>query len=427
MGSLMGVSLTKGSVGANATAPDTSVSAMLATGMAVAGKLVLGQVYEINSLKQAEDNLGITATYDTDNSVVLHQHIADFYSFPQNLNARLLIMVVTPVAANPSVLLEDPTGVAARKLLVAGGGAIKQLGFAYNLAVGTVETQTDGLNTEIRAAIAKAQLLYDWAYASDRPCNIILEGRAVADNLATLLDLHNIPAGAAILEAGKVSIVIGQDYDYAEDRLLLCRKYAGVGKALGTVAAAEVNQSIAEVDVFNLSDAAKGTWVTGGISNHKTIVETDGFTAMMDQRGYIFPGTYSGVSGLRWNNDHTCTPIKIDEEGNINEHTIYFGRTMDMAALRLKGHLTGKLKKRVVVNTANGLLPSVVIKAMEADADKKVFGKMVNEQLISGGKTYIDKTSDLLTPPKTLRASFEVVPTAILETIAGEIRLKRTI
>lgn len=423
----MGVSLTKGSVGANATAPITSTSAILATGMAVVDKLVLGNVYTITSLKQAEDVLGITAAYDTANSVVLHQHIADFYSFPQNLNAKLFIMVVTPVAADPSVLLEDLTNVAARKLLVAGEGEIKQLAFAYNLAVGTVETQTDGINTEIRAAIAKAQALYDWAYSTDRPCNMLLEGRAASDNLATLIDLRNIPSGAAILEAHKVSVVIGQDWDYAEARLLLCKKYAGVGKALGTVAAAEVNQSIAEVEIFDLSDATKGTWVTGGISNHKNIVETDAFTADMDEKGYIFPGTYTGVSGLRWNNDPVCTPIVIDEDGNINEHTIYFGRTMDMAALRLKAHLTNKLKKRVFVNTATGKLATAVIKAMESDANTKVFGKMVNEQLISGGKTIIDKNSDLLTPPKTLNATFEVVPTAILENIVGEIRLKRTI
>lgn len=433
MGSLNGVDITKGTVGANTIAPASSTSALLFNGVAVSGKLVLNTVYTVTSLKQAEDVLGITAAYDTANHIVAHRHIKDFYSFKENANVKLLIMAIA-LTDVPATVLEDTAGVAARKLLIAGKGEIKQLGYALNLASDATETRVDGLNSLIRAAIAKAQALYDWAYATDRPCNILLEGRGIADDVTSLLDLRNITVSSALLDANKVSVVIGQDYDYAESRSAsldaLCKKYAGVGKALGTVAAAEINQSIAEVDDvtgFNLSDATKGLWVTGALSNHKTIDALDDYLVTLNTKGYIFPITHYGASGLRWNGDATCTQIVVDEDGNINEHTIYYGRTMDAAAMRLKAYLVKLVKKVVAVNTKTGKLPTAVLKQLNASANKVIFDRMTTEGLISGGSTTFDSTSNVQPPNSLLKANFDIVPTAIIDGVAGTVYLKKSV
>jgi hypothetical protein len=425
MGNLKGVDIAKGILGPNTIGPKTSPSALLATGVAVSGKLVLGTVYTVTGVKDAEDNLGITAAYDTANNTVLHRHIVDFYSYEKTQNVELRIMVVA-TSLLPADLLEDTGAIYAKKLIIAGAGKIKQLGLAFNLPAGYTETLTDGLNADIRAAIAKAQGLYDWARSTERPCNIILEGRACSSTLGNLIDLHAIPSGAAILAAHKVSICIAQDWDYAEARTnAFCKKYAGVGKHLGVIAACEVNQSGGEVSSFDLSSATKGTWLTAGLSNHLKVDDQEAYLVPLNAKGYIFAGTYTGVSGLRFSGDDTCTPIVIDEEENMSEHTIYYGRTMDYAEVLLKTHLTPLIRSRVSVNTATGKLPIPVVRDIEAGCDEAVFAKMANDGLISGGKTTVDQDSEVLPPANTLNIEFAVVPMAILGKINGTIYLKR--
>lgn len=425
MGNLSGVDITRGLIGANTIAPITAPSALIANGVAVAGKLDLKTVYKVTSLKEAEEVLGITAAYDEANDVVLHQHIADFYSYPETQNVELSIMVIS-TAVTPQVALEDTNAEYAKALLISGNSSIKQLAFAYNVPVGYTETLVDGLNTDIRAAIAKAQLLYDWARSTERPCNILLEGRGITDTPTGLLDLHNIPVGAAVLKAHKVSICIAQDWDYAEARTdAFCKKYAGVGKLLGAVAGAEVSQSVGEVSVFDLSNAAAGTWVTAGLSNHKKVDDQEAYLVPLKNKGYIFAGTYTGVSGLRFSSDDTCTPIEIDINENMSEHTIYYGRTMDHAEVRLKTHFAPLIRRRVSVNTATGKLPTAVVKNIEGDADQAVFVKMAQEGLISGGQTIVDKNSPVMPPDNKLNIEFVVVPLAILANISGKTYLRR--
>lgn len=429
------ISISKGIVGADATAADTSTSALLAPGVAVSGKLVLNTVYSVTSLKQAEDTLGIDAAYDTTNGVVLHQHIVDFYSFKGNANVKLYIMVVDKESAalTPAVLIEDTGALYAKKLITAGGGTIKQFAFAFNPKSTYTETLTNGMNADIYAAIPKAELLYDWAYGNDMPCQIFLEGRGMSSTKSSWQDLRNIVVSSTVLEADHVTIVAGQDYDYAETRTGLQQKYAGVCKYLGAVALAAVNQSAGEVgpnssdSPFNLSDAVKEMWLTPGLSDHTTNLTSDAYLTDIDTKGYVFAYQETGVTGLRFNGDATCTPIKIDEDGHINEHTVYYGRTLDYAALRLKAHLLPLLRARVTVDTKTGKLPTAVIKNIEAGADSNVFGRMVNEGLCSGGKTKVDANSNVMPPDNTLGVSFNLVPTGILAEVDGTIYLSKSI
>lgn len=425
MGNLNGVDITRGTVGPNTIGPATSPTAFLATGVAVSGKLDLGTVYKVNSVKDAEDNLGINAAYDTANNVVLHQHIVDFYSYPQSKNADLYLMVVA-TSSIPATVIEDTAAVAARKLIIAGGGAIKQFGFIFNLPAGYTETLVDGMNSHIRSAIAAGQALYDWAKGTERPCQVVLEGRGISSNLTSLLDLHNIPVNAAVLKAHKVSIVIAQDWDYADARSnAFCKKYAAVGKLLGAVAGADVSQSIGEVSVFNLSDATTGSWVTAGLSNHLKVDDQESYLTVLKNKGYIFAGTYTGVTGLRFSHDDTCTPIEIDVLENMSEHTIYYGRTMDYAELMLKRTLMPLVRSRISVDATTGKLPTAVIKDIERSCNLAVFEKMKNEALCSGGKTIIDKNSPVMPPDNRMDCEFHLVPMAILGEISGEIYLRR--
>lgn len=431
MGNLKGVDITKGIIGPSIVGPDTSPSAIISNAPAVSGTLVINTVYEVKTVKQAEA-LGITPAYDITNDVVLHRHILDFFSMAGE-GVSLRIMVTN--AADPATALEDTTAIYAKKLIVAAGGEIKQLGLCWNMPPNAAEeASTDGMNSLIRAGIPKAQLLAEWAYNTDRPCHILLEGRRLSDTLSGTINLRDIQVGGVQLLAPKVSIVAGQDWDYAEARKndagadpdTKVHYYAALGKALGTVAAADMNQSIAEVARFNLSDATLNYFITGGLSNHKKSSDQEADLQSLDDKGYIFPILYPSISGYRWNNDHSCTPIIIDVAGNINEHTIYYSRTIDDAAVRLKTRLLQLVKTRVSVDSATGRLSTAVIKNIEAVGDL-VFQRMSGEGFIVDGKTYVDPASDLVTPPKSLIVSFKVVPSSILDNFTGTINLTKTI
>ncbi|MGY0034446.1 hypothetical protein [Pedobacter sp. NJ-S-72] len=71
----------------------TSISGLIANGVAVVGKLMLGQPYAIYSPDDAKQ-LGIDAAYDATNSVVLSHHINEFYRGSE-IGTKLYLMVVS--------------------------------------------------------------------------------------------------------------------------------------------------------------------------------------------------------------------------------------------------------------------------------------------------------------------------------------------
>jgi Protein of unknown function (DUF2586) len=421
------VQINKGAVGANASAGDISTTGFVFYETDNLLNATFNIVYSARSLEEVLSILGGTINYDIDNGTFIFRHFVDFYSMSPKGTLVYFMFINREDYSLEEVLSTENIG--AKLLLTTANGAIKQLGICANLYD---QVLVDGLPASIRAGIAQAQLLYDWAYERDKPCQILLDGSNISENLGSLINLRAIPVGNSILDANKVSIVIGQDWDYCENEGGGDFFYrAAVGKCLGTIAAAAMNQSIAEVDEntggFNLTNVKKGYFVNGGLSNHMTLVQADPYLDTLDNKGYIFPRTYYGVSGLRWNGDHTCCPITIDDDGNINEHTIYYGRTMDYTSLKLKVHFTKYLKKRAFADVTTGNLSTGVIKVMEKDANNTVFGKMVADSYISGGKATIDKTSDLITPPKKLKVGFKVVPTIIIDNIEGTIYLNRNL
>jgi hypothetical protein len=229
-----------------------------------------------------------------------------------------------------------------------------------------------------------------------------------------LRDLENI-------EATKVTVVIGQDWQYAETKTGVAQKFADVGTVLGVCAAASINQNIGDNEAFNLMNAAKDAWMVPGLSSHQTNKEVYVQLQTLENKGYVFGITYPGLAGIRINNDHVCAPIIIDAEGNMNEHTIAYGRVMDDCARQLRTAYLPKVKKTYAVN-AEGKLPTGVRVGLETIGDT-IFQDMQNAVEISAGKTTIDPESDLLVA-KELKVAYNVQPTGVLGYLNGTINLK---
>ncbi|MCT4613591.1 MAG: DUF2586 family protein [Marinifilaceae bacterium] len=411
---MSGVDIKKGTIGANASGSADSTSGLIATCVSVSAKLEYGKLYTIGNLKMAED-LGITSEYDKTNKVRLYYHIKEFYRMAGD--GTELHLMIAEQSKTMSELLTDVN--LAQKLINDADGQIKQLAVSINPANGYTDTAVDGLNSEVRAAIAKAQEFSNWCFNHYRPLNILLEGRDYVGNAGSVLDLKAIPD----TPAEKVSVVIGQDWNYAEKLDDIGKKHAAVGTALGCVAKCKINQNIGENESMNITDSGKDAFMIGGLSSHQQIKDVEHEWSTLDGKHYIFPIREIGLVGLRWNNDHTCVEASIDSESYVNEHTISLGRTLDKAARLLRIQLLPKVKTVQKLDPKTGKLTLGTVKYFEGIGDI-AFELMENAGEISEGKTSIDSNSDLLSGEKALIASFTVVPYGTINKISGTINLK---
>lgn len=417
----------KSTPGANTLLGADSVSALITNGVAVVDKLELGTVYPLTQPSDAVA-LGIDAAYDTANKINVYWHITEFYR-RCGKGVKLYFMLVDQ-AVTMTTMCEDVDSIYAKKLVIEGNGEIKQLSVGLNPAAGYVAAYTDGLDSDVRAAIPKAQLLHNWSYSTYRPVQVFLEGRDYNPaTAAAALDLKNI----LDTDAPKVSLVIGQDWDYAETLDAIGKKYADIGTFMGDIAAINVNQNVGEVGngeadnvkSRNITSATLGKFLTGGLSNHTKINAQEADWQTLDTKGYIFPVSVPGTSGLRWNDDHVCAAKVVDEDGYFNEFRISIGRTMDKCAIALRTALLPKLKSIQPTDPETGLLPVGIVKYLEGIGDG-AFEILVTAAEISAGQTIIDTESDLVTDGK-LKADFTIVHYGIIDKIYGIIRNKKTL
>lgn len=425
MGSLKGVNIERGTIGASVNQGADAITGLLATGVAVAADaangisgIALGQTVKLTSLTDAEA-YGINESYDSTNSLSVYRHISEFYRmFP---NGTLYLMLYS--GDMEAAFAEQY----AKKLIIDANGEIRILGIANTPAAAT-EEYLNGFPEDVFGSIQLGQQLYDWAFSTFRPCQIILEGRDFnAANAASALDLRNITISNQVLEAFKVSVCIAQDWKFADGLDAIRKKMADLGTMLGSIAKKAVNENIGEVEGGNLVDTTNNKWLVAGLSNHQTIAGWDSQLEALDSKGYIFAISYTGIVGYYWNNDHTCTPIKKDKDGYFNEYTISYGRVHDKAVRDLRTCLLPKVKSTQPVDPDTGKLPQALVTYFERLADDDVFNAMAAEGLITAGKTTVDPESDLLISPRELKVSFVLVPTGQIDEIKGTINLKTSI
>lgn len=409
--SLRGVTLKEGRIGAN-VAGDSREFGLICNGVSVQDKAQLNTTYKLLRPSDAEA-IGITEEYDTTNKVRVFRHISEFYR--RAGEGRALHLRLIAQSFKPADMIES-----AKMLAVEAEGKISDLAFGYNPAEEYQETMTDGFNSDVRAAIQPIQQFAVWTDDKDMPLHTILEGRALTDDVSGAIDLRALKVGDAALEATKVTIVFGQDWVYADTLDDLGKKFADVGTFLGVIASQAWNRNPGEVETQNLTDATLGVWTIGGLSNHKKYSEVFESLETLNDKGYVFPIKYQGLTGYWWNDGHVCAPIILDAQGNMNQHMIYYSHTMDESKRNLRRVYLPEVKKPVQLE--NGKLPTGMVGYYNAIGDQE-FDRMAGNELISEGKTYTDADSDLLIA-KVLNIDFGVVPTGCINEILGTINLK---
>lgn len=420
---MRGVIINKGTTGANVDNND-GTSGLLVNGVAVTATesvvgVVLGQGYKLTKVQDAID-FGIDEAYDTTNNVRVFRHISEFYRMSGE--GTVLYLMVCAQTKTPAMMIADH----GHSLIAFADGEIRYLAIGYNPATGYTATSVDGMETAIREAIDDCQALHDWTWETDRPCNIIIEGRGMNGLAASMLNLRDIDVSGNVMPYGNVTVCVGQDWDYAETLTGFAQKFADIGTLLGCRAYLPVNRNVGEVETMDITNTKKAKWLVAGLSNHTKIADMESSLATLDEKGYVFAISYTGITGFRWNNDHVCSPEVVDADGYMNESTMAYGATLGKAARKLRTKLLPKVKTTVPVDTSTGLLPTGIVKYFEGLGDSAL-ADMIAAGEISGGKTSVDATSNLLSGDKTLKVSFVIVPTGTINEIVGTINLKSSL
>ncbi|WP_312310958.1 DUF2586 family protein [Empedobacter brevis] len=411
MSNLNGVTTKKGRIGANRTGNKRAVSAIV-IGSGILANLAFNTPVTVYST----DDLityGLDAEFDKTNNVNVYRHVSEFYRMAGS-GTELHLMLV-PQTETLKTLVQSES---IKTLLAHADYEIRQIAFAINPT--EAPAVVDGMPTDVIEAIPLAQGLALWAFEQNMPCQVFLEGYGLDGNSNIVEDLRAIEN----VEATKVSVVIGQDWKYADTKTGLAQKFADVGTVLGVCSSASIAQNIGDNEAFDLNDSTKDAWMIAGLSNHKKNTEIYSQLQTFEDKGYIFGLSYAGLAGIRINNDHVCAPIIVDQDGNMNEHTIAYGRVMDDAIRQLRSVYLPKIKKTYPVDENGKLLIRSLVSLEQIGDD--VFDDMQNANEISIGKTTIDPESDLLVK-KELIVSFVIVPMGTLGEITGTINIKNSL
>lgn len=358
-----------------------AICGLVTTGVAVAGKLVLGTVYPLNSVRDALA-LGIDAAYDTANSVLVFHPIDRF--FKRNPDGTLYILVAAQT--NSLTDLVDPTKDFAKKLLRELKGVVKFLGITRNPAALYAPVLATGLDSDVLTAVTKAQTLYDEEFGLFRYASVLIEGRSFNGTSGAAKDLRT-------LASPNVSVTIAAD-PAISGSLAMRNGYAAVGDVLGLISKADVSQNIGEfTPAFNLSDAGRAIFITAGLSSNLNINSyLDADLDALDTKGYIFPCAIAGLEGFYLNDSHTASVLAANDYAYIENN-----RTIEKAIFLARQALLPRVKSRIKVDPDTGQLQDEDRKALEAIGIKALEGMETDGDISGGIDCFVNPAQNVLT------------------------------
>ncbi len=335
------------------------VPGLIISGVGVGSNLILGDSYQVFSLKEAE-NLGI----DEDNNAFAHKQILDFYNEARS-GAPLWVMLVGEDVTMTE--MGDINEAYANKLINDANGDIRVLGF---IAKTPESPQIEyGLQDDVTTAVVKIQHLADECTKKYMPFRAMVSGSAFSGNVSQLKDYKES-------EFNRVSMLIGNN-DRAQE--------ASIGLALGRLARIPTQRSMARVKDGAAIELA--AYFTNGV---RVEALTDAWDAIHD-KGYTFFRTFSGKSGYFFTDDQTLT-------GNDDDFSaLARGLVIDEALLIAYRRLTEELNDDVNISE-DGKIHPAVIKYWQSAVESEIEGLMLQpgREKISAVQCEIDPNQNIL-------------------------------
>lgn len=391
---------------------DTSIvgglDAALGTGTVAATTFANGNVVEFNSNKDIVES-GID---DDILSGVAKYHLESFFS----LAGGSLRLFVSFMDSDKDTEFE-----AIEKMQLASGGIIYQIGVWTGKAIAT--KNADGtFSVDAGNICAKLESMAEILggkvgitnYEGNAPLNLLLNAPILNE---AEIDIKKLPDLSG-MEMPKVTVLLGQSPSdkvhkimYDVNHVTADKTYAPVGcigAALGCLAVAPANESIAHVDGFNLAavtqeaelgigniveDTANETYdLTSSFTNIKTL----GYMKRnenLHKKGYVFLTNYDGLeSSIFFSSDQTLS---------IGDYrTIARCRVMHKSRRVVRRALLPRVNDNVEIDTSTGFLSAsaiadfqnLVIEAL----DKNMVEPGTARPQISGRTCTIDENQDVL-------------------------------
>lgn len=358
----------RGALGRTSSENTDAIRGLVCGAVTVGSTFVLGTIYKLIQLSDAED-IGITPAYDSTNKILVHHHIKMFFeSAPEGTLYILGAPQGTTLAA-----MCDKTAAYVYKLMTdeSTKRSITRVGVVLNNLVGYTPTYTTGLDADALAAIPKAQELGEDLFArSIRFDGVIIEGRLqAAAAVSALPSLRALAAEYASVVSGQDPVIAALDALYA--------RYADVGSALGMNAVRKVSECLGSADIANkpqakkgnetypLTNAAKGYYMSASLSNgQKFSALTIAEQIALANKGYIYIGKYEGLDGFFFNDSHNCIAV-TDDYAYMEDNQVF-----NKAAQLVRRSLLPIMKSTIELDSSTGYIPASVAAYYESKAQK---------------------------------------------------------
>lgn len=381
------VTINKTSGGLGRREPLTDmISGFVCSGDAVVGGVQLDTVYRIESIDEAV-NLGIDREYDDTNTVLVYEHIKEFFRI--NPNGTLYFILQSKSVEYSNLIFS------LSKIVNESNGTVNQVAFAY---YGSDPFTLETIATELQNGL-------NVFFNNHVPMIGILEA-----NLVASVDVRswNCP---------NVLIMTGQDFSVSEREIAATQpfvNYAAVGTLLGAVSRARVHQNIAWVERFNLRG---GSLAIPSVLNVKVSDLTQSTLNLKNTNGHIFFRTHVGNAGIYFNDSHTAVEVTSDFAYSENV------RTINKASRIVRSTLLPDLNSPVNVDPDSGQLDPIIVATLEAKVKNAITAQMLNQNEVSGFDFVIDRNQNILATSELI-CQLEIVPVGTARKIIVNIGFK---
>ena len=369
----VGVEVSKTQSGSQSIATTDNVGLLVIGSAVAASGLGLKTAKALLGIDDAKA-LGIDPGYDDTNSILAYHHIDEF--FRVSPEGKLFIV------------LDDGTLTADEiKVILRTNQEITFVGVVRNSATTPADfaVYMSGYQTMVDELRAEGRFI----------SSVVLEG-AETDSNKLISDYADLRA----VNAPNVSVVIAQD-PIIRDLKTAYETYGAVGTALGSISVRKVNENLGSVDIerkpdakkgnqdYPLTDVARQRWMGAVLQSGKNFEElTPNEINALNEKGYLYVGSYNGYSGYYWNDSHTAV-VKTSDYSRIENNRVW-----DKAALIIRKALLPKVKKNIDKDPATGYIDTAAATELEKFAESKLEA-MVADKECSGVGVYIDPKQSL--------------------------------
>lgn len=261
--------------------------------------------------------------------------------------------------------------------------------------------------TYTSAKVQAAQAVCTSLFNNHRPLSsVLVTFNYAAATLSTLADLSG-------LNSKNVSVIISQDGDNLGYDLYKAsgKSITNIGAALGCVSLAKVNEDIAWISKFNVSNGAENNvaaFANGVLFSDcsKSLLDT------LNQYRYIFTIKKVGYEGSWFNDSHTCI-LQSSDYAYIETN-----RVIDKAVRLLYSNYLPDLNAPLVVN-ADGTLKNTSVAYFEASGNQAL-DQMERDEELSAKSVTVDPTQDVLSTSQ-LVVAVKIVPVGVARNIVVNI------